>query len=567
MEKVTIDLTSLIAEKRYEEFKKAIADAQPGVTFVIEKGVYDIDMGFTQPGFYYVSNNDGGVKNIFFPIRHKKDIEIDFSGATLIFHGLIFPFVIDQSEGITLRNFSVKYSDTFYLQGKILKKEGESLTIACSNRAKYCFEGSDLILSGEGWERNFSEAVGLVQEFDGVLHRVAYRAPVLVCKFTESDKVRSSIPLALNTLLLQPAGEGMIRISGNKNDYFTEGNQLVLSVMGRETDIFLFNDSKDTVIENVNIYNGSAMGVIGQVSENITLNRVRIMREEGASDIISTLADATHFVNCSGRIVMKDCVFENMLDDATNIHGIFTGVSEILSDSEVIVTLGHEQQFGVNIYKPGDRVSILKSCTNVVKGSIIVVSSELIGENRIRLQISGDTEKLSEGDHLENDFRMPEIYISGCRTGNNRPRGFIVASSKKTVIENCVFYNSDAGVATYGDVCYWFESGRVSDVTIRNNLFLECNYQCGEACIVVKPEVECEGDGCFHKNYKVYGNRVVTNSGTILSAYGVDGVLVENNTLQWGKTYPNHKAPVVLAENCKNVTERNNRFAEEEISG
>ena len=34
--------------------------------------------------------------------------------------------------------------------------------------------------------------------------------------------------------------------------------------------------------------------------------------------VISTTADATHFVNCKGDILIENCRFENMLDDGTN---------------------------------------------------------------------------------------------------------------------------------------------------------------------------------------------------------------------------------------------------------
>lgn len=249
MEKVKIDLTSIIVERKYDEFRQAVANASAGTVFVLEKGEYDIDMGFTQPAFYYVSNNDGSVKNVFFLLRNKEDIEIDLNGSTLVFHGEIFPFIVDQSKNVVIQNFSVKYSDAFYLQGRILEKSGDSVTIECSNRARYRFEGSDLILYGEGWTQNFSATTGIVQEFDGVLNRVAYHAPVLICKFTENDAVRTDIPLELNTFIMQPAGEGKIRFTGNKHDYFTVGNQLVMSVTDRKTDIILINDSKNITVQ------------------------------------------------------------------------------------------------------------------------------------------------------------------------------------------------------------------------------------------------------------------------------------------------------------------------------
>ena len=46
--------------------------------------------------------------------------------------------------------------------------------------------------------------------------------------------------------------------------------------------------------------------------------------------VVSCSADATHFVCCMGKLEIKNCVFENMLDDGTNIHGMYSKITERL---------------------------------------------------------------------------------------------------------------------------------------------------------------------------------------------------------------------------------------------
>ncbi|MDY6313667.1 MAG: hypothetical protein SPL89_00650 [Clostridia bacterium] len=96
------------------------------------------------------------------------------------------------------------------------------------------------------------------------------------------------------------------------------------------------------------------MGVICQLSENITLTDVTAVPSEGRT--LSVDADATHFVNCSGTIHMKDYRFESMMDDACSIHGIYMPVVKKLSCTRVLLRFGHFQQYGVNIFRRGDKI-------------------------------------------------------------------------------------------------------------------------------------------------------------------------------------------------------------------
>ncbi|MBK8704299.1 MAG: hypothetical protein IPN33_12225 [Saprospiraceae bacterium] len=97
---------------------------------------------------------------------------------------------------------------------------------------------------------------------------------------------------------------------------------------------FSIQDSKNVVLEHINVYASGAMALIAEKSEDITLRDFNVKLPEGSSRMIGASADATHFVNCKGLITLESCQFENMLDDATNVHGTYMVIDEILSNKK-----------------------------------------------------------------------------------------------------------------------------------------------------------------------------------------------------------------------------------------
>lgn len=61
------------------------------------------------------------------------------------------------------------------------------------------------------------------------------------------------------------------------------------------------------------------MGLIVERTENITLNQLIVSSDDDR--LVSTRADATHFIGCKGTIRAENCRFEHMLDDGINVHG------------------------------------------------------------------------------------------------------------------------------------------------------------------------------------------------------------------------------------------------------
>ena len=75
--------------------------------------------------------------------------------------------------------------------------------------------------------------------------------------------------------------------------------------------------------------------------------------------MITISADATHFVDCKGTVILEDCVFESMLDDATNIHGVYMKLDSLVSGTVFRASFGHFQQEGNHFADEGDMLRFI----------------------------------------------------------------------------------------------------------------------------------------------------------------------------------------------------------------
>lgn len=205
--------------------------------------------------------------------------------------------------------------------------------------------------------------------------------------------------------------------------------------------------------------------------------------------IITVNTEDIHCFQCTGKVIIEDCIFENMLDDGVNIHVNYTVVKSI-DVHTITMSFAQQNMFGLNLYGLGDIINVYRGKAQDIAGQFTVEQSDLAGYNQIVLKVKEDTAMISTGDVIDNTIRMPEIEIRRCKTGKNRPRGFLISTGKKTLIEDCVFTNSVEAINFTGDTTYWYESGPVGDVTIRRCHFKNCGYSAGNWRISVNPSFE-----------------------------------------------------------------------------
>ena len=143
------------------------------------------------------------------------------------------------------------------------------------------------------------------------------------------------------------------------------------------------------------MYSSYSMGVLCQMSRNITIDKMSVTAHKGR--LFSLAADATHFVNCTGLVKVSNSSFSDQLDDALNVHGIFTRITDVAQDY-ITVKYMHKSAKGIDIFGAGDKISVKA----LLYGLMLKSANE--AANVLADYISGSTEQFAELMNEEADL-------------------------------------------------------------------------------------------------------------------------------------------------------------------
>jgi hypothetical protein len=308
------------------------------------------------------------------------------------------------------------------------------------------------------------------------------------------------------------------------------------------------------------------MGFLFERSEEIVISKCGIFVRPGSDRVVSTIADATHFSNCKGNILIENCKFQHMLDDGTNVHGTYVEINKIVDSKTVVVELKHFEQLGFEFAGIGDEMWFIQQ-PSPDRASVNKVTEVLTINDRF-IQITFENNlpsNLKKGDNLENKTWNPVFTMRGCTINDHRARNVIIKTPLKIIIENNNFSSMMSAIQLRGDNYYWFESGAVADVTIRNNRFVHCAYGGAESSILyVTPRLGKDFDdkAFFDRNITFENNTIETFGSRIIWTDRVDGLKITGNTIIQTKEsvdlYPN--SPMFDLINCNNVEISKNTY-------
>ncbi len=492
---------------------------------IFPKGRYDFFPDQASEKYVFTSNNDEGLKRIIFLLSGFSHIEIDGEGSAFIFHGFVSPFIIESSKNITLKNFSVDWDRTFHSEGKIVSVDDEGMVLSFSKKYPYKVENGLLVFYDNDKKQY---PYGSLLEFDPIKHETAYMATDYYlrgnqpAKEIEPGKVR----------LLVPHMKG------------TPGNVMVFNAAKRSNSAITVADCYNLLFDSLNIYHCGGMGIIAQRSSNIEINHLTVTRSPGTDRVLSITADATHFVNCGGKLLIQNSLFENQMDDATNIHGMYVQVTKKLTPAKAEVQLKHEQQLGFDFIKPGSRLELVHNTTMEAYDTLMVKTVKRINKEYTQVEFTKllPVGLVSGKDVMAAIDNYPDVTIRNCVIQKNRARGMLIGSRRKVLIEHNTFHTPGAAILFEGDGSYWFEQAGVRDVTLRNNIFDNCNYGVwGTAVIQVGSGVkeEYRNISRYNRNIKIYNNTFNVFDPRLIHAYSVQGLAFSNNTINSTQAYPN----------------------------
>ena len=577
-EKITIPLTA--SDDATLTVLAAIEQVAAGNAneIVFEKGTYHFYPDKAIEKYTHTSNHGDYLSRIAFYINNAKDLIIDGAGAEFIFHNRIYPFFITNSENITLKNFSINYAERFSSEPIIVANDTKNHTfdIEIPQGEKYEIRNNVLYFV----QADYDFTIGQSILYDPIRESVAYNTEAYTAiagfgrvknpvtfDFKYAQDRNDTYQKIRGREYRQKAKEiapGIIRIYNHKKALPPVG--MVLSCKGEQgvnrlAPAVKITHTRNFTAENVTVFHASGMGFLGENSENILLDSCCVMPAKGY--LVSTTADATHFVGCRGKVTLRNCTLRNQLDDAMNVHGAYQPIVDKIDDYTIGVRMAHFQQQGFVVAQVADTLGLVRIADSFHAYKTLTVKKVKYINGRYN-QITFNEKlpaELKMGDLVENLSAYPSVEVNGCYIGGNRARGLLISTPKGTLIENNTFATEMEAILLPVESGHWYESGNAANVTIRNNTFKDCNFS-GFSRGIICFRTDDDLENMAFSNIDILDNTFDQFDNMILEIRNVDGFRFEGNTILNSKTFPqlHPNNPVCTFKYCKNVSLKNNNY-------
>ncbi|GAF02159.1 alpha-1,3-galactosidase-related protein [Saccharicrinis fermentans] len=546
-----------------------------------EKGIYHFypDKGLEE--YCHISNHCDVMVSTAFPIKNFKNLTIDGQGSTFIFHGIMVPFLVQASHNITVKNLSIDWYNPFHSEGLIVARDEKNRTFDMQISEAYPYEirNHQLYFVKEYYEHNIGQSILYDPQRSAIAFNTEAYTNLTTIKKAETSRYLSNIKYKYDfdfrapeykklgkedRLFVEEIKKGLVRVHNHGKLLPQVG--LILTMKGeqgfnRVAPAFRVTTTDGFNAQNVNVHHAGGMGIIAENSANLTLDNFNITPSKGR--MVSTTADATHFVGCRGKVILRNCTFNNQLDDAANIHGTYQIVEDVLDEYRIGVRMGHHQQKGFVIGVPSDTIGLVRLSDSFDPYDQLTVKD--IQYLNGRYQIITFHQKLPQGiqkgDLIENLSAYPEVWVQNCNIANNRARGLLISTPKKTIIEDNYFSTEMEAILIPVESSHWYESGSASNVLIQNNTFQDCQHS-GYKRGVIRLDTDDDNTNLAFRNIEISNNIFNQFDNMIVQIANVDGFKFIGNTISNSGTFPQlfPDAPAFTVDVSKNVVFENNTY-------
>ena len=217
---------------------------------------------------------------IAFLLKDVENVTLDFGGATLMIHGRIQPFIIDNCRNVTVKNVVIQYDRSFFTEAELLELTEDHITIRIDEQ-RYPYEVVDgkLNVYSDTWKNDELDTCGFfMQLFDkksregvgtmiGSIGRHITRPTNSFCtpiQFIAEQKL-DSVVLYGDV----PSWD----LDNYRRGVGEEGTVVVLSHEKRLYSAFTFCNCTNVCLDTVRLLNVPGMGILPIHCENIIIRK------------------------------------------------------------------------------------------------------------------------------------------------------------------------------------------------------------------------------------------------------------------------------------------------------
>lgn len=517
-------------------FPKGAGTPDKPIIVHLDKGNYEFSsLGMPLTRKYQISNTNDQPdipKPIAFALENVKHMIIQGApdhGSEIKVHGKMIYASMIQCENITWKNLAFDYPRPTMSEYTVTNVGENYIDVKIHPDSAYAIRNQQLFWEGEDWQL---PAPQFAQQAE-MDKQLLYRAQ---SAFVNATKVEELSPFNVRIYYSRKPNIPIGRL-------FQERNTT------REMAGFFVANSKDIHWDYVNFYFIHGMGIVNQFTENLRFNHVRFAPRPNSGRTASCWADSVQVSSCKGEVVFSNCLFSGTHDDPINVHGTALGISSKVSDNRIIATFKHHQTFGFQPFFPEDFVEFIDNQTMTGYHLNQVESIKKIDAKNWEITFRSPIANFAQGHVLDNLSWYPQVTIDSCKVEMCSTRGFLITTMKPVVVKNTTFINTFMpAILVEGDANGWFESGRIRNMRIENNTFINC----AEPVIAIQPGTRHEPEDTFvEKNITISNNTFRLKNDTAVSAKSVDGLEFTHNKL-------NKINNPVKTRACKNIKIENN---------
>lgn len=524
-----------------------------------ENAIYHLRRERADERFLHVANHDDGLRRIGVLLDGWSNLRVEGGGAKFIVHGHLIPFRLEHCRDVVVTNVTIDWAEPFFFQGRVVAVDpaADSFDLEPEPESRARLTNGQLLFgegdprNREGWWQNLEWSYWVDPET-----KAAARLQPVVTLWN----AKRAVPART-----EKVGENRYRLTHATN-FLPEPGAVLVSKGNREDNrispaIHVIR-SADVRFENVTIHHAGGMGLIAERTENVTLRRFNVTLPPDSRRLVSTTADATHFLLCRGEVVIEDSLFENMLDDATNVHGVYALVRDQTGSHSLEAGLHHFQQLGVDFAEPGDVLRFAAKDTLLPYGTRTVRSVRRLNQQRMAIEFTEPLDGfLQPNSAVDNVTWEAGLVFRRNHVRNNRARSVLVTTSRPSVIEDNLFERpSMMSILVEGDTHFWHESGPVADLVIRRNVFTGLHPSA--ALLRLRPMQPGEERLLppYHRNIRVEDNTFHVVHPLVLEAVRVGGLTFERNRVEVVPGVSLKEGPAVILRACDDVVLRKNNF-------
>ena len=318
---------------------------QGGGVLNIPRGIYHFYPEGALNMSFHISNHDQPlIHPVCVPLADLRNVRVEGNGSLFLFHGKVVPLLVMDSENVSINRLSVDYERSWCTEARVVKTDDRFTEVEIDKKAyPYEIRNNRFVFQGKGWE----EGMGSCMAFEkGTGHIIANTSDIGWNGHVE------------------PLGGSRLRLSWDlRQKGIKPGDTLVLRNYNRPHPGCVVYRARKTSRNDVSLHQSSGMALLVQRSEDFHMKGGGVMVRKGTGRVHTAGADATHFSNTRGGIVVEKALFEGMMDDAINVHSTCLGVMEVVDSHTLKCKYMHRQAVGFEVFLPGEKIRFINGPT------------------------------------------------------------------------------------------------------------------------------------------------------------------------------------------------------------